>query len=130
MINRGRLELATSPMRGPFSPDIKVKIPTRKSELLSSAMHHLPNHSPNFSQIQSSQIFPYMGKEASFLPLLMHSFLPGFPINPSQQRKGVTLSFFLLNCKATQKDYYGRRCCTLLHSYCTGTYTEVTMQLL
>ena len=26
--------------------------------------------------------------------------------------------------------YYGRRCGTLLHSYCTGTYTEVTVLLL
>ena len=30
----------------------------------------------------------------------------------------------------TQQDYYGRRCDTLLHSYCTGTYTEVTVLLL
>ena len=30
----------------------------------------------------------------------------------------------------TQQDYYGRRCGTLLHSYCTGTYTEVTVLLL
>ena len=31
---------------------------------------------------------------------------------------------------ATQQDYYGRWCGTLLHSYCTSTYTEVTVQLL
>ena len=31
---------------------------------------------------------------------------------------------------ATQQDYYGRRCGTLLHSYCTCTYTEVTVLLL
>ena len=30
----------------------------------------------------------------------------------------------------TQQDYYGQRCGTLLHSYCTGTYTEVTVLLL
>ena len=30
----------------------------------------------------------------------------------------------------TQQDYYGRQCGTLLHSYCTGTYTEVTVVLL
>ena len=30
----------------------------------------------------------------------------------------------------TQQDYYGRRCGTLLHSYCTSTYTEVTVLLL
>ena len=32
--------------------------------------------------------------------------------------------------KGTQQNYYGRRCGTLLHSYCTGTYTEVTVLLL
>ena len=31
---------------------------------------------------------------------------------------------------ATQQDYYGRWCGTLLHSYCTGSYTEVTVLLL
>ena len=30
----------------------------------------------------------------------------------------------------TQQDNYDRRCSTLLHSYCTGTYTEVTVLLL
>ena len=30
----------------------------------------------------------------------------------------------------TQQDYYSRRCGTLLHSYCTGTYTEVAVLLL
>ena len=30
----------------------------------------------------------------------------------------------------TQQDYYGRRCGTLLHSYCTGIYTEVTVLFL
>ena len=30
----------------------------------------------------------------------------------------------------TQQDYYGRRCGILLHSYCTSTYTEVTVLLL
>ena len=30
----------------------------------------------------------------------------------------------------TQQDYYGRRCGTLLDSYCPGTFTEVTMLLL
>ena len=30
----------------------------------------------------------------------------------------------------TQQAYYGRRCGTLLHSYCTGTYTEVIVLLL
>ena len=30
----------------------------------------------------------------------------------------------------TQQDYYSRRCGTLLHSYRTGTYTEVTVLLL
>ena len=30
----------------------------------------------------------------------------------------------------TQQDYYGGRYGTLLHSYCTGTYTEVTVLLL
>ena len=30
----------------------------------------------------------------------------------------------------TQQDYYGRRGGTLLHSYCTGTYTKVTVLLL
>ena len=30
----------------------------------------------------------------------------------------------------TQQDYYGRWCGTLLHGYCTGTYTEVTMLFL
>ena len=30
----------------------------------------------------------------------------------------------------TQQDYYGWRCGTLLHSYYTGTYTEVTVLLL
>ena len=29
----------------------------------------------------------------------------------------------------TQQDYYGQRYGTLLHSYCTGTYTEVTVLL-
>ena len=29
-----------------------------------------------------------------------------------------------------QQDYYGRQCSNLLHSYCTGTYTEVTLLLL
>ena len=33
-------------------------------------------------------------------------------------------------CVYTQQDYYGRQCGTLLHSYCTGTYTEVTVLLL
>ena len=32
--------------------------------------------------------------------------------------------------KTTQQDYYGRRCGTLLHRYCIGTYTEVTVLLL
>ena len=31
---------------------------------------------------------------------------------------------------STQQDYYGRRCGTLFHSYCTGTYTEGTVLLL
>ena len=31
---------------------------------------------------------------------------------------------------ATQEDYYGRQNGTLLRSYCTGTYTEVTVLLL
>ena len=31
---------------------------------------------------------------------------------------------------STQQDYYGRQCGTLLHSYCTRTYTEVTVLLL
>ena len=35
----------------------------------------------------------------------------------------------LLHSKITNY-YYGRRCGTLLHSYCTGTYTEVTVLLL
>ena len=30
----------------------------------------------------------------------------------------------------TQQDHYGRRGGTLLHSYCIGTFTEVTMLLL
>ena len=30
----------------------------------------------------------------------------------------------------TEQDYYGRRCGTLLHSYCTSTYTEITTLLL
>ena len=30
----------------------------------------------------------------------------------------------------TQQDYYGRRCGTLFHGYCTSTYTEVTVLLL
>ena len=30
----------------------------------------------------------------------------------------------------TQQDYYSWRCGTLLHSYCTCTYTEVTVLLL
>ena len=30
----------------------------------------------------------------------------------------------------TQQDYYGRQCSTLLHSYCTSTYTEVKVLLL
>ena len=30
----------------------------------------------------------------------------------------------------TQQDYHGRLCVTLLHSYCTSTYTEVTVLLL
>ena len=30
----------------------------------------------------------------------------------------------------TQQNYYGWRCGTLLHSYCTSTYTEVTVLLL
>ena len=37
---------------------------------------------------------------------------------------------YLLLQTHTQRDYYGRRCGTLLCSYCTGTYTEVTMLLL
>ena len=32
--------------------------------------------------------------------------------------------------KCTQEDYYGRRCGILLHSSCTGTFTEVTVLLL
>ena len=28
--------------------------------------------------------------------------------------------------KSAQQDYYGRRCGTLLYSYCISTYTEVT----
>ena len=32
--------------------------------------------------------------------------------------------------KPTQQDYYGRRGGTLLHSYCTSTYTEATVLLL
>ena len=32
--------------------------------------------------------------------------------------------------KDTQQDYYGQLCGTLLHSYYTGTYTEVTVLLL
>ena len=34
------------------------------------------------------------------------------------------------NHNYTQQDYYGRRCGALLHSYCTDTYTEVTVLLL
>ena len=30
---------------------------------------------------------------------------------------------------ATQQDYYGWQCSALLHSYCTGTYTKVTVPL-
>ena len=33
-------------------------------------------------------------------------------------------------CLTTQQNYYGQRCGTFLHSYCTGTYTEVTVLLL
>ena len=32
--------------------------------------------------------------------------------------------------KSTQQDYYGRQGGTLLHSYCTGTYSEVTVLFL
>ena len=32
--------------------------------------------------------------------------------------------------KLIQQDHYGRQCGTLLHSYCTGTYTEVSVLLL
>ena len=32
--------------------------------------------------------------------------------------------------ETTQQDYYGRRCGTPLHSYCTGTYIELTVLLL
>ena len=35
-----------------------------------------------------------------------------------------------LTHSTTQQDYYGRRCSALLHSYCTGTFTEVTVLLL
>ena len=38
--------------------------------------------------------------------------------------------FFIPILFVTQQDYYGRRCGTLLHSYCTSTYTEVTVLLL
>ena len=38
--------------------------------------------------------------------------------------------FFNIVCFDTQQNYYGRRCGALLHSYCTGTYTEVTVLLL
>ena len=34
------------------------------------------------------------------------------------------------NLVTTQQDYYGRQCGILLHSYCTSTYTEVTVLLL
>ena len=32
--------------------------------------------------------------------------------------------------EARQQDYYSQRCDTLLHSYCTGTYTAGTVLLL
>ena len=35
-----------------------------------------------------------------------------------------------VKAKNTQQDYYGRQGGTLLHSYCTGTYTKVTVLLL
>ena len=38
--------------------------------------------------------------------------------------------FCKVQSAGTQQNYYGRQCGTLLHSYCTGTYTEVTMLLL
>ena len=44
------------------------------------------------------------------------------------EEKGRTI-----NCppgRSTQQDYYGWQCGTLLHSNCTGTYTELTVLLL
>ena len=52
-------------------------------------------------------------------------FKVSFPKYPSQILLVGTNSTF-----NTQQDYYGWRCGTLLHSYCTGTYTEVTVLLL
>ena len=59
-------------------------------------------------------------KEATVHPIVIehpHSILNSTPTCSSQI--GIT-----------QQDYYGRRCGTLLHSYCTGTYTDVTVLLL
>ena len=42
------------------------------------------------------------------------------------QNQAIDLQFSIF----TQQDYYGRQCGTLLHSYCTSTYTEVTVLLL
>ena len=39
----------------------------------------------------------------------------------------ISQSEMLLN---TQQDYYDLQCSTLLHRYCTGTYTEVIVLLL
>ena len=36
----------------------------------------------------------------------------------------------VLHVVPTQQEYYGQRCGTLLHSYCTSTYTEITVLLL
>ena len=43
----------------------------------------------------------------------------------------VTLQVLYISISwSTQQDYYDGRCGTLLHSYCTSTYTEVTVLLL
>ena len=60
----------------------------------------------------------------------VHTTMVVPPPPPQLWALQVPARWVLIIEKYTQQDYYGRRCGTPLHSYCTSTYTEVTVLLL
>ena len=68
-------------------------------------------------------------KRAANILLGLYLILTSRPQLYRDTRK-LILADAYLQIFLTQQDYYGQRCGTLLHSYCTGTYTEVTVLLL
>ena len=65
------------------------------------------------------------------LNMLSIILLSDFAFKSIRPHLAVPYNYSTPQCRiTTQEDYYGQRCGTLLHSYCTGTYTEVTVLIL